>query len=97
MRPSKLQAWASRAGLLGLGLVAMTVGLALGLVVVPSGCCGCGKVEPFEPGLFEITGMPYRPELVGGMVDASNAGVEISFTDADGNSWVIDYSITRKW
>ena len=30
------------------------------------------------------------------MVSASDDGVEISFTDAEGNSWVVDYSITYK-
>jgi hypothetical protein len=95
MKPSSWQAWASRAALVGLGLAAMMVGLALG----SSGChrCECVTPEPTEPGLYEITRSPDRPELVGGMVDATDEGVEISFTDGDGNSWVIDYSITSKW
>jgi hypothetical protein len=95
MKTSKLQVWVSRVAFVGLGLAAMTVGLALG----SSGCeqCHCGEPEPFQPGLFEIIGSPARPELVGGMVDATDQGVEISFTDADGNPVVVDYSIASMW
>lgn len=90
-----MKVWFSRAALVGLGLAAMTVGLALG----SSGChrCECVEPEPFEPGVFEIVGSAARPELVGGMVDATDQGVEISFTDADGNPVVVEYSVASTW
>lgn len=93
MIASRLRVWTSRAALVGLGLMAMTAGLALG----SAGCgwrCRCPEIE-LEPGVFEIVESPDRPELVGGMVHAFSS-VEISFTDAEGDSWVIDYSIAFK-
>jgi hypothetical protein len=80
--------------LVGLGLVAMSVGLVVG----PSGCllCDCPDLDPVEPGLFQIVGSPDRPELVGGLVEATDEGVEISFEDAQGTAWVITYSIEYK-
>lgn len=95
MNTSTLGGWVSRAALVGLGLVAMCAGLALGTV----GChrCVCPEVDPIEPGLFEIIESPDegpdRPELIGGVVDVSEESVEISFTDAEGNTWVIDYTV----
>jgi hypothetical protein len=93
MKASTLGGWVSRAAVVGLGLVAMCAGLALGSV----GCdrC-CPEIEPLQPGVFEIWSSPYRPELVGGLVDVSDEGVEISFTDAEGNAWVIDYAIISR-
>ena len=96
MSASKLRAWMGRAALVGLGVLAMTAGLAVGSM--GCGLCirDCPYLEPVQPGVSEIVASPERPELVGGVVDASEDGVEISFTDAEGNSWVIDYSILYK-
>jgi hypothetical protein len=94
MNTSTRGGWVSRAVLVGLGLVAMCAGLALGTV----GChrCVCLEVDPIEPGLFEIVESLERPELVGGVVDVSEESVEISFTDAEGNTWVIDYTVIAR-
>jgi hypothetical protein len=96
MRAARLREWTGRAALVGLGLVAMTAGLAVGSM--GCGLCirDCPYVEPVQPGVFEIVESPERPELVGGVVDASDDGVEISFMDAEGNPWVISYSIEYK-
>jgi hypothetical protein len=88
-----MRALIGRAALVGLGLVAMLAGVALG----SSGCCReCPELDPVEPGMFEIVGSPLRPELIGGVVDASDDAVVISFDDADGNAWVVEYSIAYK-
>lgn len=94
MKASKLREGVSRAALVVLGLGAMSAGLAVG----SSGClgCECPELDPVEPGVFEIVGSPQRPELVGGVVDASGESVVITFVDADDNAWVIDYAIERK-
>jgi hypothetical protein len=81
----------NRAVTVSLGLVAMTAGLALGSL----GCsmwCRCPPPETVQSGEYEIVDSPARPELVGAMVHVSDGGVEISFTDDEGNSWVVDYS-----
>jgi hypothetical protein len=74
-----------------LGLAAMTAGLMLGSL----GCgmwCRCPPPETVQSGEYEIVESSERPELVGAMVQVSDGGVEISFTDGQGKSWVIDYS-----
>jgi hypothetical protein len=93
MIASKLREWMGRAALVSLGLVAMSAGLALG----STACfCDCPDLDPVRPGVFEVVESPVRPELVGAIVDATGEIVTVSFTDAEGNSWVIDYSIAYK-
>jgi hypothetical protein len=96
MSVSKMRAWTSRAALVGLGLLAMTAGLAVGSMGCGVLLCDCPELEPVQPGVFEVVDSPERPELVGAVIDAADDGVQISFTDAEGNSWVIDYSILYK-
>ncbi|MEZ4451969.1 MAG: hypothetical protein R3B09_21075 [Nannocystaceae bacterium] len=88
------RAWIERIVVVALGVVA----LGLGLVVGAPGCilCQCPDVDPFEPGTFEIVESPERPELVGGILAASDDGVEISYSLEDGSEWVVTYAIEAK-
>lgn len=82
-------------GWLGLGALGLASALA-GVVVSSSACgfmCRCPDIEPLEPGTFEITASPDRPELVGSLIEATDEGVEIQFEDEGGVSWTVRYGI----
>ncbi|MCA9718279.1 MAG: hypothetical protein H6713_26805 [Myxococcales bacterium] len=80
-----------------LGAALGVLALVAGVLVGASGCgfwCGCPELTPLEPGTFQIVASERRPELVGGLLEASpEEGVEVSYTLEDGSSWVVQYAI----
>jgi hypothetical protein len=73
-------------------------GLGAGLLVGLSGCGLCMGPCPqtaIEPGTFTVIISDDRPELVGAMVEITHTQVELSFTDAQGHDWVIDYTFEK--
>lgn len=80
----------ARVALIGAGLAALVAGLFVGT----TGCC---DVEPIVDATYEIAVSPERPELVGATVEIYDDSVEISFPDADGNTWVVSYAVTSRY
>lgn len=82
----------ARAATVGAGVAALAAGLMVG-----TSACLC-DIDPIEKGVYEIVESPDRVELVGAIVEIGEDTVEISFTDAEGNDWLIRYAITsRDW
>lgn len=89
--------WA-RMARLALAAGSLWAGILVGVTGVTgvTGCCHCGDRTPIEPGTYEIVENLSRPELVGGLVEITTDRVEVSFTDADGQDWVVDYTVEDK-
>jgi hypothetical protein len=79
----------ARVALIGAGLAAVVAGLVVGT----TGCC---DVEPIADTTYEIVVSPKRPELIGATVEIHDDVVEIFFTDAETNMWVVRYTITSR-
>lgn len=80
-----------RVVLVGAGLASLVVGLLVGTTA-----CFC-DLEQVDGGVYEIVASPDRIELVGAIVEVGEDTVEISFTDAEGNDWVVRYAITSQY
>ena len=83
----------ARVMVFALGVAALVAGMAVG--TLGCGLCirPCPSPPPLEPGSFTILESPDRPELVGGLVEITDERIEISFADAEGHDWVVDYTI----
>jgi hypothetical protein len=79
----------ARVAVVAAGLAALVAGLFVGA----TGCC---DPEPIAGGTYEIVTSEYRPELVGAVVEVGEDVVAISYTDLDGNAWVVSYAITDR-
>ena len=87
---------ARRTAAVGLGLAAAFAGMLIGGAGCGALLCRCPDITPLEPGTFEIADNDLRPELEGAIVEATDEGVEISYTLEDGSTWVVSYSISER-
>ena len=82
----------ARAATVGVGVAALAAGLMVGTTA-----CFC-DVDPIQNGIYEIVESADRPQLVGAIVEVGEDTVAISFTDTEGNDWLVRYAITsRDW
>lgn len=80
-----------RAASVGAGIVALAAGLLVGSSACSLDCLR--KVNAVDDGTYEIVESEDRPELLGAVVEIRDELVEISFTDVDGNDWVVSYTV----
>lgn len=81
----------ARALVLTLGAAALVAGMAVGTLGCGPCIRPCPKATPIELGAYEVLESPDRPELVGALVEFTAARIEISYADAEGHEWVVDY------
>lgn len=78
----------ARIGVVGLSLLALCLGLALGTTAC---LCDCPEPDEIVAGNYVIA-QSERPELVGGRVDVQPESVTILYT-LDGVEWTVEYMV----
>ncbi len=84
-----LRSMIARIGVVGLGLVSLCLGLALGSTAC---LCDCPETDEIEPGSYVITQSETRPELLGGAVDVQPDLVTFTYASA-GIDWTVVYEV----
>lgn len=79
---------AARVGVVGLSLLALCLGLALGSTAC---LCDCPEPDTIEPGAYVIVESE-RPELVGNVVDVQPESVTIVYAK-DRIEWTVEYMV----
>jgi hypothetical protein len=74
-----------------LGVVALTAGMLVGNLACHR--CECPPVFDPVPGTYQVVESPDRPELLGTFVEIDASTLAISYTDAEGDEWLVQYKL----